>query len=367
MIDDSSMSSHRQGSWARLLVRADRYQREHRWAGLPVAVVFKFIEDQGGYLAALLTYYGFLSIFPLLMIATTVLGFVLAGTPGLREELLHTVLAEFPIVGDQLATHIHTLHGSVPALVIGALVSSYGALRVARAAQNALNQVWAIPRHAWPDPFRAYGRALVLIAGLAAAIIATTGLSWISTTTQALTGTLGSVLAVAVRAVATLLAAAVNAGAFLLAFRILTAHQIPLRDMRTGAIAAGITWQALLEIGTYYVARELHGVNAAYGLFSIVLVLMAWIYLGALITVLAAELNVIRADRLWPRSLRAAFVTTSELTRADRRAYSAYAAAQRHTTAQRVEVRFDNSDADTEAEAERTNPRLPRIDRDHPR
>lgn len=352
-----------QGDPGGLLARIDRYQRTHRWVGLPVAVVYKFVDDQGGYLAALITYYGFLSIFPLLLILVTVLGFVLSGNPALQQQMLHTVLGEFPLVGEQLAGSIHTLHGSVPALVIGILVSGYGALRVAHAGQYALNQVWAIPRWAWPNQVRAYGRALLLVTGLGVALLATAALSGLTTAQHAFGGLFGVALDVAIRVVATLLAVAINAGVFVLAFRVLTAHQIPLRDLRDGAIAAGIAWQVLLEVGTYYVARELSGLNAAYGIFSVVLGLLAWIYLGAFLVVVAAELNVVRANRLWPRSLLVRFTETTDLTRADRRAYASYATAQRHTPAQTVDVRFGTPNApEEETELERTDPNLPPID-----
>jgi YihY family inner membrane protein len=363
--ENNEVLASRQESFpARLLVRLDRYQRDHRWLGLPVALIYKYQEDQGGYLAALITYYGFLSLFPLLLILVTVLGFVLAGSPGLQQQLLHTALGEFPVVGTQLADNVHILHGSVPALVIGILVSLYGALRVAHAAQYALNQVWAIPRRAWPNPVHAYGRALLLVGGLGIALLVTTGLSALTTTEQAFSGFFGVAFGVLIRLVATLLAVATNTGVFVLAFRVLTARQIPLRDLRGGAIVAGVVWQALQELGTYYVARELRGINAAYGLFSIVLGLLAWIYVGAFIVVFAAEFNVVLANRLWPRALAGAVGETTELTRADRRVYAAYAAAQQYTSAQTVQVNFKTPESvsHTESELERTSPDLPRIE-----
>lgn len=71
--------------------RFDAYQRRHRWLGVPIAVVYKFVDDQGGYLAALITYYGFLSLFPLLLIFSTVLGFLLPGNQGLcKVDLLRS-------------------------------------------------------------------------------------------------------------------------------------------------------------------------------------------------------------------------------------------------------------------------------------
>lgn len=347
-----------------LLARVDHYQREHPWLGLPVAVVRKYSDDQGGYLAALLTYYGFLSVFPLLLILVTVLGFLLAGNPGLQGRLVQTALGEFPIVGDELGGSVHTLNGSVPALVVGVLVGGYGALRFAHAGQYVLNQVWAIPRRAWPDPFRAYARALLLVAGIGLALVATTALSGFTTAEHALGWVLGGTLSLVLRIVAIALAVVVNTGVFVLAFRVLTARHVPLRDLRPGAVAAGVAWQVLQEIGTYYVARELRGINAAYGMFSIVLGLLAWIYLGALLVVVAAEFNSVRANRLWPRALRAAFTETTELTRADRRAYALYASAQQHTSAQDVTVHFrtPHTAPEPESELERTDPDLPPVE-----
>jgi YihY family inner membrane protein len=345
-----------------VLAWADRFQRRHPWAGLPLAVVYKFADDQGGYLAALLTYYGFLSVFPLLLIMTTVLGFALAGNPGLQHDLVATAVGEFPIVGNQLAQNVQTLHGSVAGLIIGVAVSLYGGLRVARAGQSALNQVWAIPRRAWPDPARAYARALVLLVGLGIALLATAGLSGLATAEHAFRGLLGVALAIGIRGLATLLAISINTGVFLLAFRVLTARQVPLRKLRAGALAGGVAWQVLQELGTYYIARELHGIDATYGLFRIVLGLLAWIYLGALVTVLAAELNAVRAGRLYPRALLRGLTATHEMTRADRRAYASYAAAQQHTSGQTVDVRFhDAAGPGPETEAERTSPRQPPV------
>src|SRR3712207_5138181 len=119
------------------LFRSDRFQRRHPAAGFPLAVVYKFVDDQGSYLAALITYYGFLSLFPLLLVFSTVLGFVLPGNPGLREQLVDSALAQFPIIGDQLTSTAHPLQGSGVGLAIGVLVALYGGLGVAVAIQNA--------------------------------------------------------------------------------------------------------------------------------------------------------------------------------------------------------------------------------------
>ena len=99
--------------------RFDALQQRHRWLGFPIAVLYKYSDDQGGYLAALMTYYGFLSLFPLLLVGVTVLGFVLHGNPVLQQKILGSALSQFPIVGKQIQTNVHGFHGSGLALAIG--------------------------------------------------------------------------------------------------------------------------------------------------------------------------------------------------------------------------------------------------------
>src|SRR5579862_1739729 len=80
----------------------DRFQRRHGWLAFPLAVRQKYSDDQGSYLAATVTYYGFFSIFPLLLVLTTVLGFVLRGHPHLERQIVHSALGQFPLLGSQL-------------------------------------------------------------------------------------------------------------------------------------------------------------------------------------------------------------------------------------------------------------------------
>src|SRR5437588_1065395 len=104
----------------------DDYQRRHRWLAVPIAVVYKFSDDQGGYLAALITYYGFLSLFPLLLLAVTVLGFVLQGNTSVQHDVIGSALSQFPVVGKQIQTNLHSYRGSGVGLAIGIIGSLYG-------------------------------------------------------------------------------------------------------------------------------------------------------------------------------------------------------------------------------------------------
>jgi membrane protein len=321
----------------KLLGSIDRYQRRHRWLGLPLSVVFKFADDQGTYLAALITYYGFLSLFPLLLVMATVLGFLLPAHPELQQQLIHSALSQFPIIGDQLTSGTQPLRGSGAGLVTGLLVALYGGMGVSVALQNALDQVWGVPVAKRPNPFLARLRSLLMLGLLGLGVVLTTALAAFSGVGESF----GPVL----RWAATAASVAVNCGLFVLAFRVLTARKVSLREVLPGAVLAAVAWQGLQSVGAVYVDTQLRGSTQVYGLFGIVLGLMAWIFAEAVVVVLAAELNVVVADRLWPRALLGPFVEDVDLTPADERSYASYATAQRYREAEDIGVEFgDRSD-----------------------
>jgi YihY family inner membrane protein len=330
--------------------RLDGFQRRHPWAGFPLAVVFKFVDDQGAYLTALITYFGFLSIFPLLLLMVTVLGYVLADDPALRESLVESAVSRFPVIGEQIADNVQGLEGSKVALVVGTLVSLYGGLGVAQALQTALNRIWAVPRNARPNPLLARLRSSVMLLVIGLGVIASTVLSAVSAGADTLgDGPVGTVL----RLVVALVGVAVNAGLFLLAFRLLTARDMAMSAHLSGALGAAVAWQLLQLGGSYYVSHALQGANATYGVFGVVLGLMGWIYLGSLVIVLAAEVNVVRTRRLWPRNLLTPFTDDVDLTQADERAYASYARSERHKGFETVDVEFRRDDTDDDGGTDR--------------
>jgi YihY family inner membrane protein len=321
----------------RVVSSLDGFQRRHRWAGFPLAVVYKFVDDQGGYLAALITYYGFLSLFPLLLLLVTVLAFVLHGDPHLQARLLNSALAQFPVISSQLRENVHARSGSGLALAVGIAGTLYGCLGAAQATQNALNRAWAVPRNVRPTPITSRLRSLLLVVVLGVGVFVTTGLSGLTTGA----GAFGANVAGGLRLGAILLAALANIALFMLAFRVLTAPQIPTRQLRLGAVVAGIGWQIVQLTGTYFVSHVLKGTREAYGVFALVLGLIAWIYLLALLTVVAAEINVVAQRHLWPRALLTPFTDDVQLTSADKRSYTAYAESERHKGFETVDVDFE--------------------------
>lgn len=316
--------------------RADAYQRRHRWAGVPLAVLYKFADDQGTYLAAQITYYGFVALFPLLLLLATILGYALHGNQHLQRKVLDSALAQFPVIGDQITANIRSFHGSTAGLVIGILGCVYGGLGIVQATQATLNKVWGVPRDSRPNPVRARLRSLLLLAFGGASVILTTVLSALGAAADAYGASLGG----SVRALAAAAAIALNVTLFTAAFKVLTARPVTVRQIRAGAIAAAVTWQALQLAGTLLLGQKLKGATATYGLFALVLGLLAWIYLGAVTVVICAEFNAVRAGQLWPRSLLGPFTDSADLTSADQRAYTSYAKTERHKSFENIDVSF---------------------------
>jgi YihY family inner membrane protein len=301
--------------------RIDAYQQRHRWIGLPLAVAYKIFDDQALYLVALLTYYTFLSIFPMLLLFVSGLGFFLEDNPELQRRLLNTVLGEFPVLGEQLRGRIHAFRSNGVALAVGVIASLYGSLGAAQAAQYSLNKFWAVPRYKRHDPFRSRLKGMLFLSTVASGLTVTLLLALAASESKAFGADLGTGL----RATITLVAVAVNSALLLATYAFLTHHQVPLRRLWAESVGGACAWQVLQWAGGYYATNVLRGASATYGMFGIVLGLLGWIYLGALIFVVSAQVSVVRTHRLWPRSLLTPFTDRVWLTWADRKAYASYA------------------------------------------
>jgi membrane protein len=270
----------------------DSFQQRHRWLAIPLAVVKKFGDDQAGNLAALVAYYAFFSIFPLLLVFVTILGYVLQGDTSAQKSITNSVLGQFPVVGTKIEPQ--ALHGSAIALVIGLVVSLWSGLGVTQASQNAFDRVWAVPMKDRPNFIHSRLRGLALLASLGLLFIVATLASGL------VTGGLGGPLLKVAGIVVSLL---VNFALFGAAFRLLTAKAIPTRCLWVGVIVAGIVWEILQIVGGYYIGHVLKHASTTYAQFAFVIALLVWLHLGAQMTLYAAEVNVVVARNLWPRSL----------------------------------------------------------------
>jgi YihY family inner membrane protein len=309
----------------------DRLQRRRAPLAFAVGVFKKYGEDQGGQLAALVTYYGFVSLFPLLLVFVTVLGFALQGDPSLREQIVKGTLGKFPLIGEQLEHH--SLSGSGVALAVGIVLTLLGGLAITNAVQFALNRIWGVPYKRRPDFLMSHIRGLRLLAVLGAlTIVSSVAGGFVGASEH------GSVSAWQLLA-GVVVSLLVNLALFLSAFTLLTAAEIGWRTHLPGALIAAAAFTALQYFGGLYVSHELKHTEPLYGIFALVLGLLAWIYLCAHATLLAVEVNVVRAHRLWPRALFG-----EQLLEADKRAIAAAAHVQERVDSERIEVRFDEHD-----------------------
>jgi membrane protein len=287
----------------------DRAQRQRPWLGFPIAVFKKFGEDQAANLAALIAYYGFFSIFPLLMVFTTILGFALQGNPHLQQSITSSAFANFPVIGRQLAQNVHSVRGSGVALALGIVLTLWSGLGVLKVTQTAMNVVWNVPYERRPNFVWSTVRAAIMLVVLGTITVASATAGSVGAGRG---GFLWSIVGIVISLV-------LNTILFLLAFRVLTAEDVSWSDVFVGAAIGAVAWTALQALGGYYVGHQLSSASNTYGTFAVVIGLLAWIFVGAQITLLAAEINVVKVRRLWPRALQ------PPLTEADQRAFKVYA------------------------------------------
>jgi YihY family inner membrane protein len=308
------------------LRKIDRLQQRHPALAFAVAVLKKYSDDQGGHLAAVITYYAFFSLFPLLLVAVTVLGYVLQGNPGLQHDILNSIVKDIPVVGSQIKTNVTSLRGSGVALGIGIAAALWAGLGITQAVQAAFNRIWHVPFKQRPDFLRSRLRGLLLLLVFGGFTIVSTGLTGI--VSAGASGTLAGIGAIVVSLL-------LNVGLFAAAFRLLTSVDVAWRTVLPGAMMAAIAWQVLQTAGGLLFTHQLKHLNQTYGTFATVIGLLSLLYLGAQVLLIAAEINVVAARRLWPRSL------TEPLTGADRRALTGSAEVEERVGSENVTVAFE--------------------------
>jgi membrane protein len=316
-----------------LLGRLDAMQQGHRWAAFPFAVVKKFGEDQAGNLAALIAYYAIFSIFPLMLALTTVMSFVLHGHPGWQHGVTQSALRNLPLVNLPASPP----SGSVIALVLGLALSLWSGLAVAKAAQTAFNTVYLVAHTDRPNFLKSTLRALGIVVVGGGGLIVTT---IISSAVTSVTSIGGVDVGVGIRIAGIALAVALNTVLFVVLFRWLTVREVGFRDALPGALMSAVALQALQLAASAFIAHKLSGASKTYGKdVAGVIVLLSWFYLQAQVVLLAAEVNVVRQYKLWPRAM-----TDAPATEADFRTFEGYAERERYKDEEDVDTSFDGRD-----------------------
>lgn len=275
--------------------RLDAFQQSRAFFAFPIAVVKRYGEDEAGKQAALVTYYAFLSLFPLLLIFMTVLGLLIQNNPDLESRISSTVFELFPALGTDLQKNVGSVQGSGIALVLQLLALLYGARGLAVILQDTFNNLWHIDKAQRPgmvgDTLRAFG----MMAAVGVGITVGTALSY----------SLGSILDIGI--LGTVLINALNLcvtfGLFLVVFRLGTSSRVSLGKLVIGAAIACVGTLLVQRLGGMIMADQLPKLEGSYGSFAVALGMLFWIYLQAQIILYAIVATVVRFEKAWPKKL----------------------------------------------------------------
>jgi len=307
--------------------RFDAFQKKHPVIGFPLAVFIKFGDDQAGYQAALITYYAFVSLFPLLLVGFSLIPLLVRNNPDLQQRIIAATVDYFPVIGQDLAHNIHAYHGHGWALAAGMLFILYGARGIANVLQDASNDIWQVVRT------KRAGFPFNLLRSIG--IISVGGIGLIATTV-----TMGFVTGISRSGVPSkillgLLTLFLNTLVFLIVARLATAGVIVTKKLWIGAVFAALFWQILQVAGGVLVWHQVRGTSTLYGTFAVVLGLLFWLYLQAQFYIYALEIAVVRHNKLWPRN-----IIQPPFNEADRKVYAGYAKTERRKKEELVLVEF---------------------------
>jgi len=318
---------------------ADGVQRRHGVLGFPYAVVKKYGDDDGGREAALITYYGFLSIFPLLLLGVAILSRVLRTKPDLRQRLIDEIVP--PVLQSTVEQSLTSLPTSTIPFIAGLIGLLFAGTGVVFSAYQTLNNVAAVPRRVRAGFFPRYVRVFVMLATLLLGALAVGALTAAVTAVPGLPG--GG------RVLAALGSALIIFAVLLLAARLLLSRPAPFASLWPSAAIGGAAVSLVLTIGPPLLARLVRNAGPIYGSFATVAGMFALLYLVSQTLVYAAEVAAVRWAGLWPRAL-----DQNRPTAADAHVAALLAREQERMPGVRTDVRFVSEDPPP-ADGGRTN------------
>jgi YihY family inner membrane protein len=260
-----------------------------RFGVIDIAVrTFKrYSEDDGGPNAAALTYYAFFSIFPLLLFAAAILGYMTFASPELRAQILESAVNSVPLVREALDPENLTLiENRRQALAItGAALALYAGSGAIVALEHALNKIHRTTVE--PNWVGKRVRSLKFLAVFGGAAVLSVAL-----------GTVASSAPSGVAAVLALLGGlAVNVFIFSAAYKYLPNATQSWTAVLPGAIVAGIVFELLKLFGAAYLAGGQGARDATFGALASAATLLVASYLISQVVLLAAEINAVLCER----------------------------------------------------------------------
>lgn len=296
------------GLAAKAKLRLERARADHGAVDVAVATLKRYSDDDGGFYAAALTYYMFFSIFPLLIFSASALGYLTFLNQDLQNRLLEEGVEAVPLIGNIFTPdNIEALQRQRGTLAgIGLVMALYAGSGGIVALEHALNKVHHVDREPGFLPKRIRSLKWLGVVTVAALIAVGTG------TIPQLAGSIFSgnnVLAAALWILSHVIGIAVAVGLFLSAFKLLPAREQSWRDVLPGAAIAGVVFEVLKIVGAWYLARGAESREATFGTFRVAASLLVASYLLAQVTLVAAEINAVLAER---RRTRQSSVGTDE-------------------------------------------------------
>ncbi|HKA05375.1 MAG TPA: YihY/virulence factor BrkB family protein [Acidimicrobiales bacterium] len=278
--------------------RVDQIQRRHRFLAFPHAVFKRYGEDNGGWIGALISYYGFFSLFPLLVVFVTIATWVLGDRPDLLHSVLEAIWSRVPFAASSLQTNVDQevakLEGNGWIMVVSLLVTVWGGIGVVRVLQDGVNTVWGVARFRRPGFFPKIARGLAILGLIGVGLIGSGVVAGLTVTVQFPTASL-----VLVAIVNIVVASAIA----LVVYHLSIAEPVSSRDLAPGSIMVGMGAYGLTLVAGIYVQRVIARLTGVYGPFATTIGLLAYVSLAVQLFVFATEVNVVRARKLWPRSL----------------------------------------------------------------
>ncbi len=293
-----------------IMDRIDGLQQRRAMFGFPYAVIKRYFEDHGAWIGSLVAYYAFFSLYPLIVVFVTLATWLLNDRPDLLQRVLEAMWSKFPfadagLTQDEIERYVAGLGGNSWILALSLLVTLWGGLGFARVLQDGVNTIWGVARFRRPRSLRRLAHSLSIVVLLGVGLI---GTAIVAGVTLAADLPMGGVLLAAVANIA------LSVGVAVAVYRLTIATTVELRQLLPGAaIIAGATY-ILTLLGGLYVHNVVTRMSGLYGPFASTIGLLAYVSVLVQVFVLGTEVNVVRAKRLWPRSM------TTTLTEADLRA-----------------------------------------------
>jgi len=292
----------------RTVDRIDDLHRRIPPIAFTFAVLKKFGDDRAGPHCALIAYYGFFSVFPLMLVLVAVVEWVLSGNEELQQDIIDSAVAQIPVIGEQIVENVSELTGSPVVVIVGLVVAIWAGLGAARATQDGLNAVFGVPFLRRANFFLRQLRGLVTLGVFGTLVLVSMVVGSILAGLPG--GTFGRI--------ATFVASSLlNSIVIAALFKVLTHRKLTRTEMLVGAVAGGVAWTVLQTVGAFYIDRVVTNATRTYGVFAVVIGLLSWVYLAARITLTAAEAGTVAEKRLWPRAMIRERPTEADLAVAD--------------------------------------------------